>query len=72
MEEIIYCPWCNMPIEVVQLNCSIFRCGVYKDSWCQIMPHLPKEECDKLVNVIWGCSRPFRIINGKVEKCDYI
>ncbi len=49
----------------------------------QIDPHLPKEQCDLLVNnnVIYGCGKPFfvkqiSIINNEfyyeVSVCDYI
>ena len=72
MEEIVYCPWCKIPIEVIELNCAIFRCGYYKNSFTQIMPHLSQQECDKLLDKIYGCGKPFRIMNGKIEKCEYI
>jgi len=77
-EQYIMCPHCSIIIEVVQLNCKIFRCGVYKSSGEQINPHLPKNECDILLqtDAIYGCGKPFRIINNTspfiVEKCDYI
>ena len=74
--QIIICPHCEQSIEVLSLNCGIFRCGVFKnDINIQINPHLNKIECDKLVqnNLIYGCSKPFKInTNGNVEKCDYI
>ena len=73
------CPHCNKDIVVhkKELNCQIFRCGIYKNSFQQINPHLPKQDCDKLVleNKIYGCAKPFEIlkINTKllVTKCDY-
>jgi hypothetical protein len=67
--------------EIVELNCCIFRCGIYKNSLQQIPPHLSKPECDALVGRIHGCGKPFKIIVTeivKVEKkyeavvCDYI
>ena len=73
------CPHCNIKIEILELNCRIFRCGVYKHNLENINPHLSKEECDKLVeeNLIYGCSKPFIIIGESnniyiSEKCDYI
>jgi hypothetical protein len=75
------CPHCQGGIEVKtkELNCCIFRHGVFKNSLQPISPHLPKDECDALcVNeCIYGCARPFRIgsIGGekfKVEICEYI
>lgn len=76
--NIIYCPNCNIAIEVVELNCCIFRCGIMKDTFVQIPPHLNKEECLRLVenNLIFGCGSPFRI--QKIDDtfvasiCDYI
>ena len=77
-DNYITCPYCSIMVEIVQLNCKIFRCGIYKSSGEQINPHLPKNECDRLLqtNAIYGCGKPFRIINDItpfiVEKCDYI
>lgn len=71
---IVQCPHCEMFIEVLELNCKIFRCGIYKDTYLQIPPHLPKEECDRLFceNLIYGCGRPFIITENIPKKCDYI
>lgn len=79
----IECPHCQIFIEIIELNCCIFRCGILKSNNIQINPHLSKIECDKLTkdNKIYGCSKPFKIIkilnenkdiNYKVEICDYI
>lgn len=71
----IQCPHCGQFIEILQINCGIFRCGILKDNFQQIDPHLNKESCDKLFaeDKIFGCSKPFRIIEGgKIEICDYI
>ena len=74
------CPHCLMCIIVnkKELNCKIFRCGVYRSNYKQIPPHLPKDECDKLreSDAIYGCGKPFLFIdsdkNKYVEKCGYI
>jgi hypothetical protein len=59
------CPHCQGTIIVAhhELNCRIFRHGVYKHNGEQVPPHAPKEECDRLVaqNLIIGCGKPFRI-----------
>lgn len=74
----VNCPHCDICIDVIALNCRIFRCGVYKNNCKQIDPHLPKTECDRLSkeNLIYGCSKPFIVdlIDGKyISKiCDYI
>ena len=76
MNKIISCPYpdCNISIEIIEINCAIFRCGICKTSGQQINPHLQKEECDKLKkeDKIWGCGRPFQLIDGKLVPCDYI
>lgn len=78
------CPHCNGGIIVQrnELNCRIFRHGVYLNM--QPMNPPSKEECDRLVqtNQIIGCGKPFRVINGPNRpngatnliaiKCDYI
>ena len=57
-----------------QLNCKIFRCGIYKKTGRQILPHSKKVLCDKLLknNLIYGCAKPFRFVGKYVESCDYI
>jgi hypothetical protein len=78
---VIECPHCHDSILIEQLNCKIFRHGVLKSTNQQINPHLSKLECDNLFenNLIYGCGKPFIIINDinednnyKVEICDYI
>jgi len=66
------CPHCGIAIEIEQINCAIFRCGIYKENGEQIPPHLPKEECDQIKDKIWGCSNPFKYENGKLVGCKYI
>lgn len=77
---IFECPHCfeAVIVYIEELNCKIFRHGLYKNNLKQIDPHLPKNQCDKLFNLslVYGCAKPFQIIiqNGKyyVDKCDYI
>lgn len=78
---VVECPHCSnySTIMLNELNCCIFRHGVFKHNGEQINPHLSKEGCDELFNndLIYGCGRPFRIIhinenNYKVIICDYI
>ena len=77
--NIVKCPHCEMYIEVIELNCKIFRCGIYKDSMKQIDPHMQKLLCEQLStnDLIYGCGKPFRVdLNSKNEyistACDYI
>lgn len=68
------CPHCGGPIEIIEVNCAIFRHGQYKSSGEQLEPHAPKELCDQVVKdgLINGCGKPFKLVNNKLEKCDYI
>ena len=76
----ITCPHCSCLIEILQINCAIFRHGVYKNNNIQIDPHLDKISCDKLIdlNLIHGCGKPFKIIYDNDKNiwnaivCDYI
>ena len=78
MDIIIICPHCSNSIMIQQLNCKIFRHGIYKDSYKQINPHMKKENCDRLreQNKIYGCGKPFKLIiendNYKAIECEYI
>lgn len=78
MTLIIQCPHCKSDIEIVQVNCGIFRHGMFKNTFQQIPPHSSKEDCDKFVELsqIYGCGKPFSLIlrNGNyiAEECEYI
>ena len=77
---VIQCPHCkdSVLIYLKELNCHIFRHGIYKNNLKQIDPHLNKEHCDNLYqnNLIYGCGKPFKIIKKDEEYlseiCDYI
>lgn len=72
------CPHCAKMIQVLknQVNCKIFRCGVYKNNMQPIHPHLDKNSCEQLLEtgVVYGCTKPFRMDmnNMKVQICGYI
>ena len=74
------CPNCegDIIVEKNQLNCKIFRHGIYKKNYKQVDPHLSYEKCKELIendNVI-GCCKPFQIYSKDnklfVRTCDYI
>lgn len=73
MEREYECPHCGGIVIIEQINCGIFRHGTYKNG-TQIPPHMPREECERIKDDIWGCGRPFRFNTGsnKLEPCDYI
>ena len=74
------CPHCQniVYLPISELNCKIYRHGVYKETLKQIDPHMKKEECDRLAmeGLIYGCGKPFKIIEEnrryKIFKCEYI
>lgn len=72
------CPHCKQMIQIEEINCAIFRCGIYKKNYQQIPPHLPKYFCEDLIkrDLIYGCSKPFKFITDnnehKLIECEYI
>ena len=78
MEKIVTCPHCHQFIEVLELNCKIFRCGIYKTNLQQMDPHMSKTDCERLKenDLIYGCGKPFRVDIQNREYvstiCDYI
>lgn len=73
---IYICPHCNdyIIVDNKDINCGIFRHAVYKNTLIQVSPHLEEELCNKLIteNKVYGCCKPFKIINDKAEICEYI
>jgi hypothetical protein len=73
--NIIKCPHCEQYIEILELNCRIFRCGVYKQTGNQINSHLDEISCKELKknDLIYGCGKPFKILqDNTIEICEYI
>ena len=72
--SVIECPSCGISIEVLEINCRIFRCGVLKTTMEQIPPHSSKEECDKYVkeDLIYGCGKPFYFDGINTTVYDYL
>ena len=70
------CPNCQVTLEVreIDINCRIFRCGVFKNNLEPINPHLSKQDCEKLIheNKIYGCGAALELLKeGKIIQCDY-
>lgn len=69
------CPHCQGGVQVLKkdINCKIFRHGIYKDSNQIINPHASKVVCDELIlnNKIYGCGRPIYFDGLNVTVCDY-
>ncbi len=71
----VECPHCKGIVIIEQLNCKIFRHGIFKHNGKQIPPHASKADCDTWVqkDTIWGCGKPFQINeDNKAVICDYI
>ena len=66
---LIQCPHCMQYMELIknEINCAIYRHGMFKINGDQIDPHTPKDICDKLVenNLIYGCGKPFQLFENK-------
>jgi len=79
MDIYLACPHCDLLIDIPtnDINCAIYRHGVYKKSGLQMGPHLCKEDCESLAKhgLIWGCGKPFKLIytpEPRIVKCEYI
>lgn len=73
------CPHCSETILLYhhELNCKIYRHGVFKTDLQQINPHASEEDCNSYIenDMIYGCGKPFRISLEEdditLTKCDY-
>jgi len=84
----LICPHCQGPIIVApkDINCRIFRHGIFRSTGQPIPPHSTKEECEEWsrTNQLWGCGKPFQLFQDyditqkpkriiwKTKICDYI
>jgi hypothetical protein len=61
---IVTCPHCKEPCIIQEINCGIFRHGVFKKSGKQMNPHESKQSCERYIkqDKIFGCGKPFRVI----------
>ena len=79
MSFFVECPHCHGSIEILEINCAIFRHAIFKQTGVQLHPHASKEECELLLsqNVLLGCGKPFRLQQRSDQIyeaiiCDYI
>jgi len=71
---IVNCPHCQGAVEIEQLNCGIFRHGVFIIDSKPVPPHSPMHLCEMWYKQkkILGCGKPFRVEGEKAIICDYI
>jgi hypothetical protein len=75
---VVQCPHCQEFVEILQINCAIFRHAICKETGQQINPHSSKELCDQYIkdNKIYGCGKPFKVFFKEeilvAEVCEYI
>ena len=58
----IECPTCGIMIEITNVRCGTFRCGVYKKNGRPLPPHSNQMVCEDAVKrgLIYGCGSPFK------------
>lgn len=74
--HVLECPHCAEPVIIYpgEVACGIFRHAVYRETMTQVDPHACRELCESLTKTgkIYGCGMPFRFLDGKLERCEYI
>lgn len=65
MGKIYTCPHCSIDIEIVKLNCGIFRCGIFQlknGNFRQLPKHAKQGVIQKIKNhfVVYGCGNPIK------------
>ena len=69
------CPFCNIQIELVKVNCGILRCGIYETRQGKIK-QLPKHASEKTImnlrnRIIFGCGNPIEYKNNILIKSSW-
>ena len=74
----VECPHCGFMVQILSINCGIFRHGVFKNNNQQINPHGTEAYCQDLIekDLIYGCGKPFKLVKNTdgytAVKCAYI
>ena len=69
---LVRCPHCHIDIEILAVNCGIFRCGIFKETGEQMPSHLSEEGCELAKPFVWGCTKPFMLMQSTPVPCGYI
>ena len=78
MEIYVECPHCGDMIEIIEINCGIFRHGAFINNGEQLNPHAPEIFCKEVFGkgLIYGCGKPFQLLSNEgtynAVKCEYI
>lgn len=58
----IECPHCAIMLEITNVRCGTFRCGVYKKNGRPLPPHSSQMVCEDAAKkgLIYGCGLPFK------------
>jgi hypothetical protein len=69
-----HCPRCFCALELVEINCAVFRCGIFKKTFEHIPPHATKGDIMEWLSkdMIYGCGAPLQLVNERLVVCDYI
>jgi hypothetical protein len=67
---VVVCPHCRNYVEILQENCKIFRHAQYMDGR-PVNPHASEQELESHANSMYGCRKPFEIVNGEAIVCTY-
>jgi len=76
------CPQCGGTVVVQrsEVNCKIFRHGVFRATGEPVPPHASEAECSEWTKTesIWGCGKPFHLVPDSdtgalvAKTCGYI
>lgn len=73
---LVTCPHCAAWVHLEEINCGIFRHGVFCATMQPIPPHASKVDCDRWFEqgAIYGCGKPFQWDAALKQAviCDYI
>ena len=75
-KNVFRCPHCKISIEILELNCGIFRCGIYEYKagiYKQLPAHGKKSTIDKIKKKykVYGCGNPIQYKGGLFIKTDW-
>jgi len=76
---VVQCPHCFEYVCIDEVNCGIFRHGVYKHTMLPVDPHATYDQCQVIIlsDTCFGCVKPFRLEKNSLNvvtavKCGYI